>query len=517
MNDTVRFRASHPAKKDDFLILKDQGPVLPDLVPSVLVIDDEPMTCKQLERLLAYNGYVVTTAGSAEDGLKKLEKQAIDLVITDLRLPGISGVDLTKRMRELWPDIPVVVMTGYAEIATAVEVLKLGASDYLVKPFSAAAIHESIRNVVEKARVFMEIRRFREQIKGQYELGGMLSKTPEMHRVFEIIRTVADTNSTVVVEGETGTGKELVASAIHHQSRRKEAPFVPINCAGVPESLLESELFGYEQGAFTGANRARPGKIELAQGGTLFLDEIESMPLSMQSKLLLVLQSQKVERLGGSRRIQIDMRVIAASNIPLKDLVAEGRMRSDFYYRINVISIHLIPLRQRLDDIPLLVHDFLHQHPLAKERRIAEISKSAMARLMQFHWPGNIRELHNVLERAIVMTKGHIIEEIELPGTELSRTFNWDDGAPHMSLRRWMQQQEKAYLARKLEAFGGKVGLTAKSCGIDVKSLYRKMRLLGLDKKSYQGRAANDSTTPTGAAREPTRASSQLLDQAGSE
>ncbi len=481
-----------------------------DLVPRILIIDDEPMTCKQLERLLVQNGYLITTASSAEEGLAKLERRDIDVVITDLRLPGMSGVEVTKRVRETFPDVSVVVMTGYAEITTAVEVLKLGASDYLVKPFSAAAIHESVRNVLEKARVFMEIRRFREQLKGQYELGGILSKTPEMHRVFEIIRTVADTNSTVVIEGETGTGKELVASAIHHQSRRREGAFITINCAGVPESLLESELFGYEQGAFTGANRSRPGKIELADGGTLFLDEIESMPLSMQAKLLLVLQSQKVERLGGNRRTQIDTRVIAATNIPLKDLVADRRMRSDFYYRINVISIHLIPLRQRLDDIPLLVHDFLHQHPLAKERGIKEISKSAMTRLMQFHWPGNIRELHNVLERAIIMAKGHVLEEVELPGTELSRDFNWDDTASNLTLRRWLQQQEKAFLARKLETFGGKVGLTAKSCGIDVKSLYRKMRLLGLDKKAFQAQASSGESQVRPDSTAPRKATSQL-------
>jgi transcriptional regulator with PAS, ATPase and Fis domain len=310
-----------------------------------------------------------------------------------------------------------------------------------------------------------------------------------MHRVFEIIRTVANTHSTVVVEGETGTGKELVAKAIHYQGQRRAGPFVTINCAGLPESLLESELFGYEQGAFTGADRARPGKIERAHEGTLFLDEIESMPLSMQSKLLLVLESQKVERLGGTRTTQIDMRVIAASNIPLKDLVAEGRMRKDFYYRINVISIHLIPLRRRLDDIPLLVYGFLHHCPVAKERGITEVSKSVMTRLMQFHWPGNIRELHNVLERAIVMTKGTTIREVELPATELRQESNCDNKTSNLTLREWLQEQEKTYLARKLESFEGKVSVTAKSCGIGVRSLSRKMTLLGLDKKTFRNKA----------------------------
>jgi transcriptional regulator with PAS, ATPase and Fis domain len=327
---------------------------------------------------------------------------------------------------------------------------------------------------------FMQIQ---EQLNGHYEFGGMLSKSPEMHRVFELIRTVADTNSTVVVEGETGTGKELVASAIHQQGRRSAGPFVALNCAGLPESLLESELFGYEPGAFTGANRAKPGKIERAHGGTLFLDEIESMPLSMQSKLLLVLQNQKVERLGGTRCTQIDMRVIAATNIPLRDLVAEGRMRKDFYYRINVISIQLLPLRRRSDDIPLLVRDFLSHHPIAKERGIREVAQSAMERLVQFHWPGNIRELQNVLERALVMTRETVIEQVELSETEPSLDFK---KTPRPTLRAWLQEQEKAYLVRQLEHFKGKISLTAKSCGIGVRSLSRKMGLLGIDKKSFQ-------------------------------
>jgi DNA-binding NtrC family response regulator len=481
----AKVNLSHWTNKQD-LNSRGWSPAVPDLGPRVLVVDPEPMMCKQLERLLAPDGYALITAGSAEEGLKKLDNRDIDIVITDLQLPGLSGVEFTQRICATFPDIPVIVVTAYADITTAVKVLKFGASDYLIKPFAGAAIQESILNSVEKARSLIEIRRCREPLRGQYELGGMLSKAPAMHQVFGIIRTVANTNSTVVVEGETGTGKELVAGAIHNQGRRSAGPFVTINCAGLPESLLESELFGYERGAFTGANRPKPGKIELAHRGTLFLDEIESMPLSMQSKLLLVLQSQKVERLGGTQSMRIDTRVIAASNIPLKNLVAEGRMRNDFYYRINVISIHLIPLRQRLEDIPLLVQDFLRQHPIARERGVTEISQSTMARLMQFNWPGNIRELHNTLERAIVMTRGKIIEEVELPETEPARERNWDSKTSNLTLREWLQEQEKAYLARKLEFFDGKVSLTAQSCGIGVRSLFRKMTLLGLDKKAFR-------------------------------
>ncbi len=463
--------------------------VLEQPTPHILVVDDDEVIRLQLERLYTQSGYTAEVASSAEEALERLKTENIDLVITDIWLTGMSGINLTKRVQETYPDVPVIVITGHAEIDNAVEVLKLGASDYIVKPFSAAAIQESTQVVLEKAQVFTEIRHLRRSLKDRSEFGGMLSKTPEMHKVFEIIRMVAATDMTALVEGETGTGKELVARAIHYQSPRREGPFIAINCAGVPENLLESELFGCERGAFTGANQARAGKIELANGGTLFLDEIESTPLTMQAKILRVLEDQKIQRLGGNRTIHVDMRVVAASNVPLVDLVAKGEIRSDFYYRINVIPIHLIPLRQRREDIPLLVHDFLHHHPVAIRKQINSISKYALSQLRQYQWPGNIRELQNVLERAIVLATTRTIEEVNLPAQ--AEPASPEDGNPISSstlqLREWMNEQEKKYLLQQLESFGGKIGPTAKSCGVDVKTLYRKMRLHGLDKKSFQG------------------------------
>jgi DNA-binding NtrC family response regulator len=456
------------------------------------VVDDEPLIRQQLERLYTLGGYEVAVASSAEQALERLEKGDIDLVVTDIRLGGMSGVQLTKRMQEICPDVPVIVITGYADIETAVAVLKLGASDYIVKPFSVAAIQESTKLVLEKAKIFTEIRHFRRILKDRFEFGGMLSKTPEMHRVFEIIRMVSSTDMTVVIEGETGTGKELVASAIHYQSRRRNGPFVTINCAGVPETLLESELFGYERGAFTGADQARAGKIELAHGGTLFLDEIESMSLAMQAKLLLVLQDQKVQRLGGSRWSQVDMRVIAASNVPLKDLMAQGQMRSDFYYRINVIPIHLVPLRERREDVPLLVSDFLRHHPIAKDKGITAVSQRGLSDLMQYPWPGNVRELQNVLERAIVLTTGRVIEQIDLPDALPASQRDGKKSSLTLPLRQWLNEQEKRYLLQQLEASGGKIGLTARKSGMDVKTLYRKMRLYGIDKTGFQAAQAAD-------------------------
>lgn len=384
------------------------------LIPHILVVDDDVAIREQLDCLFSPSGYKVTVTSRAEQALDLLEKQDVDLVVTAVRLPGIDGVELTKQIAERWSDVPVIVVTAYGDIQTAVEVLKLGASDFLAKPLSAASIHESTRVGLEKSSIFMEIRHLRRQLKESCEFGGMLSRIPELHRVFEIIRTVAPTDSTMVIEGETGTGKELVASAIHYQSERRERPFVTINCGGFPEPLLESELFGYERGAFTGANQSRAGKIEMAHGGTLFLDEIENMPLSMQVKLLLVLNDQRVQRLGANHWTRVDMRIIAASNIPLKDLVAQGKMRSDFYYRIHVIVIELLPLRRRLEDIPILVQDFLRHHPVAVRKNVTGISHSALNHLMSYSWPGNIRELHNVLEKAVILGKSRVINVADL-------------------------------------------------------------------------------------------------------
>ena len=465
---------------------------LTSFVPHILVIDDDERICSFIEQLLVQSGYAVSTCKQAIEALEELEKEHIDLVVTDVRLPGMSGVELTKRIIERWADVPVVVITGFSEIEIAVEVLKLGASDFIRKPFTPAAIQESVKVVLEQSRVFVDVRHIRNELKTRCEFGGMLSRTTEMHGVFETIRMVSETDATVVVEGETGTGKELVARAIHQQSARKEGPFVAINCAGVPETLLESELFGYERGAFTGADCPRPGKIELAHGGTLFLDEIESMPLSMQAKLLLVLENQKVQRLGSNRWAQIDMRVVAATNVPLKELKNQGLMRIDFYYRLNVILIPLLPLRRRVEDIPLLVQDYLRHHPIAIRKNINKVATEAMKRLMSYDWPGNIRELQNVLEKALVLCRSRVIENVELPDShsdaESQRKITSIE-VPILEeapLDEWVKEQERAYLVRRLRAFRGRIGPTAKSCGVDVRTIHRKMRLYGLNRKDFR-------------------------------
>jgi DNA-binding NtrC family response regulator len=462
------------------------------LATHILVVDDDPIICRQLARLYSQRDYRVTIATLAEQALELLENQDIDLVVTDIRLPGMSGVELTRRIIEQWNDIPIIVMTGYAEIGEAVNLLKAGVSDYIVKPFAAAVVQQSTQLALQKTAVFADIRRLRRILGDSYEFGGMLSKTPEMHRVFEIIRMVAPTDSTVVVEGETGTGKELVASAIHDHSLRREGAYVTINCGALPEMLLESELFGYERGAFTGAVQARAGKIELADGGTLFLDEIENMPLSMQAKLLFVLNNKKVQRLGSSRWLHVDMRVIAASNVPLKELLTQGKMRSDFYYRIHVIPIRLSPLRQRLEDLEILAQDFLRHHPVAVRKKVKTISRKATELLLRYPWPGNIRELQNVLEKAVVLAKSGVlgVADLDLDTGRTSSLVNLNDTdiSPALPFAEWIRRQEREYLVQMLEKSGGRINLTARNSGLDVRTIRRKMEFHGLDKKSFSRR-----------------------------
>jgi DNA-binding NtrC family response regulator len=467
------------------------------VAPHILIVDDDPLICQQLDQLFTQDKYRATVASSAEQALQLLQDHDIDLVITDIRLPGLDGVELTKRIIERWGDVPVIIMTGYAEIENAVQVLKMGASDYIVKPFGMAAIQEAVRVALDKAGCFAEVRQLRRHLKEGCQFGKMLSKSPEMYRVFETIRMLAPTDATVVVEGETGTGKELVARTIHQQGPRRNGPFITINCGGFPENLFESELFGYERGAFTGADRPRAGKIELANNGTLFLDEIENMPINMQAKLLLVLNDQTVQRLGAGQRTRVDMRVIAASNVPLKELVAQGKMRSDFYFRIVVVPIRLPPLRQRLDDLPILIQNLLSRHPLALQKKIINISPEALDYLRQYSWPGNIRELQNVLVKALIITKSRVLKLRDFDTDMLSFPAHGDESkrklSTELSLCQWVREQEKEYLIHKLGIFQGRIDLTAKSCGVDVRTLHRKMQLFGLDKKTFSANAKRRS------------------------
>jgi DNA-binding NtrC family response regulator len=460
----------------------------------ILIVDDDPLICRQLEDLYTSQQYLVSSAGNASEALRLLGEHDFSLAVVDLRIPGTDGIGLTREIREHWPDLDVIMITGYASIKGAVEAIKQGASDYITKPFQKEEILLATEKVLEKRRLLDEINYLRNQLSNRYSFANIVSRNRVMHEIFETIEVLAQNDATVLITGESGTGKELVARAIHYQGKRKSGRFVAINCAAFPDTLLESELFGYERGAFTGAVHDRVGKIELSTGGTLFLDEIESITLNMQLKLLRVLEEREVERLGGNRKVKVNMRVIAATNVELTELVADGRMREDFFYRVNVVPVKIPPLRDRIEDIPLLVSEFLRNSEMARERGITRVSNKALSELMGFSWPGNVRELGNVLERAILRTTGPVIREVDLPGTgkrkdleSLRRTYDYE-----VPLKEYLRRAEKDYLSHVLKKNRGSINLSAKHALVDAATLHRKMKLHGLAREDFRGRGRSE-------------------------
>lgn len=455
----------------------------------ILVVDDDPFICRQLEELYSSHKYEAISVHTAPDAMRALGEQEFSLVVCDLKIPGTDGLSLTREVRERWPDLDVVMITGYASIKGAVEAIKQGASEYITKPFQKEEILLATEKILEKRRLLDEINYLRSQLSDRYSFANMVSRNRVMHEIFESIAVLAQNDATVLIFGESGTGKELVARAVHFQGKRKSGRFVAINCAAFPDTLLESELFGYERGAFTGAVHDRVGKIELASGGTLFLDEIESISLNMQLKLLRVLEERELEKLGSNRRIKVNMRVIAATNADLAQMVTEGRLREDFYYRINVVPLRLPPLRERLEDIPLLVGEFLKNNENAKEKGINRLSNRALAQLMNYSWPGNVRELSNVVERAVLRTTGSVIREVDLAGhgqrrglAESSRP-SYDYEVP---LKECLRRSEKDYLSHVLRKYRGGINLTARHALVDAATLHRKMKLHGLRREDFR-------------------------------
>jgi len=415
---------------------------------NVLIVEDHDRLREQLGNFYEQEGYKVTTAACGEEGMEKLAREKFAIVVSDIKMPGIDGFQLARHIREKYPDTDVILITAFGNIRQAVEAMKLGASEYVTKPFQPEAIRLVSEKLIEKRRLLEEVRELRQKVRDENYLENILSKSPRMLKVFDLIRSLAETDSGVMITGETGTGKELVARAIHNLSRRKTRQFVAINCGAFPDTLLESELFGYEKGAFTGAVQSRAGKIELADGGTLFLDEVETMAAPMQVKLLRVLQEREVERLGGNRKVKVDMRVLAATNVDLSLCLAQGTLREDFYYRINIIPIQLPPLRDRLEDLPLLVNHILSRHPVAQERKIRSVGPKVLDSMLAYRWPGNIRELENILERAIVKCQSGAIEEVDLPAPPqrvIDRYFS-SNGDGDVSLKQWLLRSEKEYL-----------------------------------------------------------------------
>ncbi|HXG51607.1 MAG TPA: sigma-54 dependent transcriptional regulator [candidate division Zixibacteria bacterium] len=455
---------------------------------SVLVVEDHDRLREQLGRFYEQLGYRVATAACGEEAIQRLGEEKFALVVSDVKMPGIDGFELTRHVREKYPETDIILITAFGNVQQAVEAMKIGASDYITKPFQPEAIRLVSEKLIEKRRLLDEVRELRQRVQHEHSLENIVSKSPKMLKIFDLIRSLAETDSGVMITGETGTGKELVARAIHNLSRRRNRPFVAINCGAFPDTLLESELFGYEKGAFTGAVVSRAGKVEQADGGTLFLDEIETIAAPMQVTLLRVLQEREVERLGGNRKIKVDMRVIAASNVDLSLCLARGTLREDFYYRINVIPIHLPPLRERPEDFPILIQHILERHPLARAKEIREVAPRVLDQMLAYRWPGNVRELENILERAIVKCRGQVIEEVDLPAppqrvADLGPSRN---GMENMSLKQWLLGSEKDYLRNLLVKHRGSISLTAKEAKVDNKTLYRKMKKHGLLKESFK-------------------------------
>ncbi len=456
---------------------------------NVLIVEDHDRLRDQLGKFYEQEGFRVATASSGEEGVEKLAQEKFSIVVSDVQMPGLDGFQLARHVREKYPNTDVILITAFGNVKQAVEAMKLGASDYITKPFQPEAIRLVSEKLIEKKRLQEEVRELRIRVQDGQNLENIISKSPKMSKVFDLIRSLAAMDSGVMITGETGTGKELVARAIHNLGRRKAKQFVAINCGAFPDTLLESELFGYEKGAFTGAVQSRAGKIEVADGGTLFLDEIETMALPMQVKLLRVLQERELERLGGNRKLKVDMRVIAATNVDLSLCLTRGTLREDFYYRINVIPIQLPPLRERLEDLPLLINHILEKHPVARERAIRQVSPEVMDQMLAYRWPGNVRELENILERAIVKCPGSTIIDVDLPvvshhSAAASTYIASNDAA--LTLKQWLLKSEKEYLRGLLMKHEGSISATAVEAKVDNKTLYRKMKRHGLQKESFK-------------------------------
>jgi len=393
-------------------------------IEKILVVDDEPLIRELLKEILSREGYEVILSEDASSALKKIKEQCFELVITDVRMPRINGIDLLEKIKNVSPSTLVVVMTAYGSIENAVEAMKKGAYDYITKPVTPEQIKLIIQKASHHLNLLEENNYLRAQINQRYNFKELIGESPQMRNVYKTIDQVASIKTTVLIQGETGTGKELVARAIHYRGPRKDKPFIKVNCSALPNDLLESELFGHEKGAFTGAINKREGRFELANMGTILLDEISETSPAFQAKLLRVLQEEEFERVGGTKTIKVDVRVIATTNKDLKKALKEGRFREDLYYRLNVIPIYLPPLRERKEDMPLLVQHFLRKYNHQDKVGIKFISKECLNLMKEYDWPGNVRELENVIERAVAMSDGNIILPEHLALTSASKEKN---------------------------------------------------------------------------------------------
>ena len=442
----------------------------------ILVVDDERDICKALEFLLSREGYKVAAAGSGEEALKKIEAEDFDLVITDLKMEGIDGMEVLERALVINPNLIVVIMTAFASVESAVKAMKKGASDYIVKPFINEDVKMTVRRLLEHKKVLMENLVLRQQLSQQFGCREFVGVSPQMFRVFEVLEKVIPTRRSILILGESGTGKGVIAEIVHCNSQRKDSPFISINCSAIPETLLESELFGYRKGAFTGAASDKKGLITMADQGTLFLDEIGDMPLGLQAKLLKVLETGEVLPLGETKPKFVDVRLVAATNKDLDEQIRKGLFREDLYYRLNVIEVRIPPLRERREDIDVLARHFVDKYGKEANRKVCSITDDAMEALHSYDWPGNVRELRNVMERAVVLSESEKISLVELPDKIKSR----DGGKNVSTLKDRMDYYEEKIIKDTLEAHAWNKEETAGELGVDLATLYRKIKKLGI-------------------------------------
>ena len=449
---------------------------------TVLVVDDEKNYLVVLEDLLEDEGYKVLTASSGAEALELIAQAPVDTVLSDIKMPGISGIELLDRISALDPDLPVILMTAFAEVDQAVEAMKKGALDHIQKPFDNRDVRRAVARGVEKRSLIKNIRLLETELGTLW--GNIIGKSKAMGKVFAVMKRVADTPTTVLISGESGTGKELIARALHKASSRSKAPFVSINCAAVAENLLESELFGYEKGAFTGAVALKQGKFEFANGGTLFLDEVGEMSLNLQVKLLRVLQEHEFQRVGGNKDIQVNVRIVAATNKILREEVDAGRFRGDLFFRLNVVHIEVPPLRDRRDDIPFLVAHFVNRFADKLACGIREVDPEVTSALYSYAWPGNVRELENVIERALVLCRGQTVMPEDLPPEVRRSTANDGDLDTLLSgeknLAGTLDALEERMIRQALKKAGNVQAQAAKALGISRSNLRYKMKKYGL-------------------------------------
>ncbi len=456
----------------------------------IMVVDDERSMREFLEILLRKEGYGVSTFGSAENALESFIKESYDLAIVDLKMPGMGGIELLKKIKKLNPETIVIVITAYASVESAVEAMKAGAYDYFIKPFNVEEIKLHIKRALKQRRLEEENR----DLKLKYGFNGLVGTSHRMRELYRLIMNVAPAKTNILITGESGTGKELVARAIHTESPRKGSPFVAVNCGAIPENLIESELFGYEKGAFTGAHSPKEGLVELADGGTLFLDEITELPLNLQVKLLRFIQDRYIRRIGGREEKQVDIRLIAATNRDIDREVREGRFREDLYYRINVIRIDIPPLRERKEDIPHIAMHFVEKYNKELGKNITGISEEAMNCLVEYHYPGNVRELENAIERAVALEMDSLISPTSLPPAirESTRSHRKMETGMHphveiphegVDLERLVEEYEKGIIMEALRKTGGVKKEAARLLGISFRSMRYKLSKYHGDKE----------------------------------